>query len=222
MDPETQPSNEERRRRERSVWRTGLLISLLGHLLLFLLWTAEPLLQSPFAAAGPRAGSDRAAPGSMQAMTLRTPATVPITRPPIPLPTLEDIEPIEFEEEQPSVDPAAIRGEIMGLLGPGLEDGEGEGDGGTSDRGLNRLVPPRPRGMIIPPNDDALKGKEIEVWVFVDASGRVVADSTRLSPPTNNRKLNERLIQEAADWIFQPAMKGGQPVATWYPYRISM
>jgi hypothetical protein len=221
MEERAPLSNRERRRRERKVWRTALLVSFLGHLVIFFAWRAEPVLRSPFAAAGPRAGSDRAAAGSMQAMTLATPPSVPLTPPPIPLPTLTDVEPIEFEE-QPSVDPAAIRGEIEGSLTAGIEGGEGEGDAGNSDRGLNRLVPPRPRGMIIPPSDDALRGREVEVWVFVDARGRVVPDSTRLRPPTGNRRLNERLIEEAAEWIFMPATKGGQPVATWYPYRISM
>ena len=221
MELQSQLSNEERRRRERKVWRTALLISLLGHLVLFFSWTSESDLRSPFAAAGPRAGDDRAAQGSMQAMSIRTPPQVPLTPPPIPLPTDAEIEPVEVDD-QVQVEPAAIRGDAIGQEGPGMEDGEGEGDAGTSDRGLNRLVPPRPRGMIIPPNDDALKGKEVEVWVFVDTSGRVVADSTRLRPPTGNGDLNRRLIREAAEWIFQPATKGGQPVATWYPYRISM
>jgi hypothetical protein len=221
MEDRTRLSNRERRRRERKIWRTGLLVSMLGHLTIFFVWRAEPVLRSPFAAAGPRAGDNRAAAGSMQAMNLAVPPSIPLTPPPIPLPTVVEVEPVDFEE-QPSVDPAAIRGEILGSLAAGLEGGEGEGDAGTSDRGLNRLVPPRPRGMIIPPSDDALRGREVEVWVFVDTRGRVVPDSTRLRPPTGDRRLNERLIREAAEWIFMPATKGGEPVATWYPYRISM
>ena len=221
MENETQLTASQRRRRERRVWRTAILISVLAHLVLFFAWRADSLLQSPFAAAGPRAGDARAASGSMQSMTLATPPTRPITPPEIPIPDQVEIEPVEFEDE-PVFDPASMEGDMPGLEGPGIEQGEGEGDAGTSDQGLNRLVPPRPRGMIIPPNSDALRGREVEVWVFVDASGRVVPDSTRLRPPTDDRSLNRRLIQEAADWIFRPATRGGQPVATWYPYRISM
>jgi hypothetical protein len=76
--------------------------------------------------------------------------------------------------------------------------------------------------MIIPPASDKLKGREVEVWLFVDASGRVVPDSTVIRPPTSDRDYNRRLIREAAEWVFDPARKGGQPVAAWTSYRISM
>jgi hypothetical protein len=56
--------------------------------------------------------------------------------------------------------------------------------------------------------------------VWVDETGRVVPDSTRLDPPTSDRSLNRRLIAEAADWVFEPARQGGQPVATWFDYRV--
>ena len=79
-----------------------------------------------------------------------------------------------------------------------------------------------PRGMIIPPQNDDLRGTEVQVWVFVDTRGRVVADSTRLDPPTRDRGFNRRLIREAAEWVFRPAVQEGKPVASWFPYRISM
>ena len=60
------------------------------------------------------------------------------------------------------------------------------------------------------------------MWVFVDAAGKVVADSTRLNPPTSDRGFNRRLIDEAAEWVFNPATRNGQPVAAWFPYTISM
>jgi hypothetical protein len=76
--------------------------------------------------------------------------------------------------------------------------------------------------MIIPPSHESLKGKAVDVWVFVDARGRVVADSTRLDPPTSNRGFNRRLIAEAAEWVFNPALRNDQPVAAWTFYTISM
>ena len=103
-----------------------------------------------------------------------------------------------------------------------MEDGTGAGDGGNADEGLFRLQPPSPRGLIIPPSNDDLRGVEVQVWVFVDTRGRVVADSTRLDPPTRDRGYNRRLIREASEWVFRPAVKGGQPVASWFPYRIAM
>lgn len=211
----------DRRRRERSIWRTALLASALLHLLVFFGWRGNVIPLSPFAAAGPRAGDNRAAAGSMQSMNIRVPPSVPLVPPPVPLPTLEDVEVVELEEEV-DFEPAAPPGEGVGEEGPGLEDGTGAGDGGTAEEGLHRLQPPSPRGMIIPPSNDALRGTEVEVWVFVDAQGRVVPDSTRLNPPTRDRSFNQRLIREAAEWVFRPAIKGGEPVASWFPYRISM
>lgn len=213
-------TNRERRRRERRVWRIAFGVSVLAHLLVFFLWTTGVEFLSPFAAAGPRANDDRAARGGLQTMNIRTPPPVPTNPPPVPLPTLTNIEPPEFEESQEQM--AEVMGDRPGTEGPGTETGEGEGDAGTAETGLNRLVPPSPRGMIIPPADESLRGREVEVWVFVNESGRVVADSTRLRPPTPNRDFNRRLLQEAADWVFRPAMRGGQPVAAWFPYTISM
>jgi hypothetical protein len=76
--------------------------------------------------------------------------------------------------------------------------------------------------MIIPPANRDLRGTEIQVWVFVDEAGQVVADSTRLDPPTGDRDFNRRLVREASEWSFRPAQQDGKAVASWFPYRISM
>ena len=76
--------------------------------------------------------------------------------------------------------------------------------------------------MIIPPDNDRLRGTEIQVWVFVDERGMVVADSTRLDPSTRDGDFNRRLIREAAEWTFRPAQQDGEAVASWFPYRIRM
>ena len=212
----------ERRRRDRTVWRNGLVVSVLFHLLVFLSWRGSVLPDSPMAAAGPAAGDDRAAAGSMQALNVRTPPSVPLVPPPIPLPTEVAVEPVEFVQEV-SIDPASVAGDAPGQLeAPGLELGTGLGDGGDSDRGLYRLQPPVPRGMIIPPDNDRLRGTEVQVWVFVDETGSVVADSTRLEPSTRDGDFNRRLIREASEWTFRPAEQDGEAVASWFPYRIRM
>ncbi|HSG50455.1 MAG TPA: hypothetical protein VLA43_21685, partial [Longimicrobiales bacterium] len=165
------------------------------------------------------AGDDRAAAGSMQAMNMRVPPSIPIVPPRIPLPTVTEMEPVEFQEV--TFEPAAVSGEAPGLeMGPGLENGTGEGDGGKSEEGLFRLVAPVPRSVMIPnpPDDDRIRGREVEVWVFVDATGRVVPDSTQLRPPTSNRDYNRRLVRDAAEWSFSPAMREGKPVASWFNY----
>lgn len=203
------------------MWRSALALSVLLHLLVFVAWPSGQVMVSPHAAAGPRSGDPRPAGGAMQAMNVRTPQPRRIVPPPVPTPTLEPTEDVEFEPE-PAMEAAEILGERPGMGPPGTEDGEGEGDGGTSDEGRYRLQPPVPRGMIVPPSNDELRGKEIQVWVFVDETGRVVPDSTRLQPPTGDRAFNRRLIQEAAQWVFEPARKGGEAVAAWFPYTISM
>lgn len=215
---------KERRTRQRRVFRIALGVSVLFHVLVFAFWKTVPIPTSPFAAAGPRAGDNRAASGSMQALGISIPESRPIVPPQVPLVTLDEIEPTDLTVEEP-LDLEELTGGAPGEgsdEGPGIEGGEGRGDGGTAEEGLFRLVPPSPRGMIIPPTNDDLRGKKVEVWVFVDASGHVVPDSTRLNPPTSNRGYNRRLLEEAAEWVFNPAMKGGEPVSAWFPYTISM
>ena len=210
-----------RRRMDRKMWRNAFLASLVFHLLALFAGGNGPMPVSPFAAAGPRANDDRAAQGGMRAVTLVAPPPRPIVRPRVPLPVEIEIEPIELEEDF-VFDAAALLGERPGPDNAGIEEGDGEGDGGTAAEGLRRLLPPTPRGMIIPPANRNLRGVEVQVWVFVDASGQVVADSTRLDPPTRDRGFNRQIIREAAQWVFRPGTRDGQPVAAWFPYRISM
>jgi hypothetical protein len=222
MIQDEQPSVIERRASQDRVFRIALGASLLFHVAIFLFWRVVPIPPSPLSAAGPRAGDYFAAGGGMESMNLRVPPARPIVPPRVPLISLEDI-PIEFDAD-PQLDLAAMTGEAPGMSEgpPGIEGGQGRGDGGTAAEGFFRLVPPSPRGMIIPPTNSSLRGKKVEVWVFVDAAGRVVADSTRLNPPTSDRGFNRRLIQEAAEWVFNPARRNDQPVASWFPYTISM
>ncbi len=213
----------ERKAAEARVLRVALVISLVVHILLLTAWKVVPHPVSPFAAAGPRAGDDQAAPGgSMQALNLSIPPSRPIIPPAVPLVSLDVVEPVEINLE-PQIDVAALMGAGPGLdEGPGIEGGTGGGDGGTGREGLFSLVPPSPRGMIIPPTNRRLRGREVQVWVFVDARGRVVPDSTHLDPPTSDRGFNRRLIAEAAEWVFNPATRDGEPVPAWFPYTISM
>jgi hypothetical protein len=222
MQPTHDLSLDERRNTGRKIGRNALLISLLIHAVVFFFWRTNGPLMSPFAAAGPRAGDNRAAGGSMTSMAIRIPPPRPIVPPRIPLPTVTpDIMEFEPEVDQSPMDVIGDRpGNSPGP--PGIEGGTGQGDGGTAEEGLFRLVPPSPRGMIMPPANDKLRGREVEVWVFVDERGRVVPDSTRLEPPTSDGDFNRRLIQEAAQWVFEPARQGGKAVASWFPYTIAM
>ncbi len=216
-------SNAERRVAERALWRNGFASAVVVHLLVFFLWWGQPLPESPFAAAGPRAGDNRAASGGLQTMNIRIPPPRPLIRPQVPLLTLDPVTPPELaEEEQQQIEVSSILGDRPGVEGPGLPDGDGSGDGGNAEEGRFRIVPPSPRGIIMPPSNRNVRGQRIEVWVFVDKTGQVVADSTQLRPPTSDRDFNARIVREAAGWVFEPGKRGGEAVASWFPYTISM
>ena len=217
-------TNAERRIAERALWRNGFIGAVIVHLLVFFLWWGEAELVSAFAAAGPRAGDNRAASGgAIQTLNIRVPPPRPIIRPQVPLLTFDPVPLDELEEDQQQqIETASILGDRPGVNGPGLPQGDGRGDGGTAESGRFRAVPPSPRGMIIPPANRNLRGQKIEVWVWVDDRGRVVADMTELRPPSSDRDFNARLVREAAEWVFEPAKRGGRPVASWFTYTISM
>lgn len=86
------------------------------------------------------------------------------------------------------------------------------------------VTPPAPRGLILPPSDrpGKVRGKEVTVWVFVTETGTVVADSTRLLPPTGDSKFDDRLRRQASQWVFQPARRAGEAVAEWFRYTITL
>lgn len=221
-------TNEDRRATERKVWRGALVASLVLHLLIGFVWRDDTLPVSPFAAAGPRAGDPQAAGGSMEAVELRAPPPEASIPPVVPVPAIVPPDPVDLDPD-PEVDhsltadaPGSAEAPPGPDEGPGVEGGEGRGDGGSGEEGLFRITPPTPRGMIMPPSNRSLRGREVEVWVFVNENGRVVPDSTRLEPPTPDRDFNRRLIREAAQWVFEPARRGGIAVAAWFPYTISM
>jgi hypothetical protein len=214
--------------------RVGLLLSLIVHALLFLSFRSDVSLpESPYAAAGERMADARAAPGGgIEAVQLRPPSpqVVPPEPEPVPDPEPEEEEVPEPEvvlEEVPVValvDAGLLVGSPGPTEGPGLEDGQGQGDGGTEAEGRFRVVPPRPRGLTLPPSDrpGEVRGKEIEVWVYVSAAGQVVPDSTRLHPSTGDRRFDRRLLDHAAGWVFEAARRDGRAVAEWFRYTLIM
>ena len=214
-------TNAERRVAERKLWRNGFGAAVIVHLLVFFLWWGEAEPTSPFAAAGPRAGDNRAASGGLQTLNIRVPPPRPIIRPQVPLLSFDPVPLDELEEDQQQqIETASILGDRPGVDGPGLPDADGRGDGGNAASGLFRPAPPSPRAMIIPPSNDNVRGERVAVWVFVDEQGRVVADSTRLRPPTSDGDFNARLVRDAAEWVFAPARSRGEAVASWFDYEI--
>lgn len=232
--PRPVASIRDRRVRERRVWRIAIALSLFLHGLVLLLGPRGSVPLSPFAAAGPRTGVAVAADGAMEAVALRSSPPAPLRPPAVPVVTVAMPDPQELNPEAdpemelarpdlPDPGAGASDGRDPEERGDaGIPEATGTGDGGSAAEGRFRVLPPTPRGMIMPPTNRDLRGTEVEVWVYVDASGRVVPDSTRLEPPTRDRRFNEELIRQAAEWVFQPARRDGEPVAAWFPYRISL
>ena len=210
-----------RRRKERRVWRYALLASALAHLLVLILGGGRTVPLAPGTAAGPKAGDDRAAAGGLQVMNMVVPPPRPIERPFIPIPVELDIEPVEFSIDE-AFDVSALLGERPGLGEAGVETGDGAGNGGTDGEGRGHNPMPVPR-MIIPVVDTprGLRDFDLTVWVFVNEKGAVVADSTWLDPASPDRRYNERLIAEAAEWSFRPAMRNGVAVAAWFSWVVN-
>jgi hypothetical protein len=209
-----------RRRREKWVWRSALGGSVIVHLLVLLLGGRSTLL-FPGIPAGPDAGDDRAAAGGLQAVNMVIPPPRPIERPFIPIPVEIDIELVEFDMDQ-AFDESAFIGELPGPGEVGTETGDGAGNGGTDGEGSGHNPMPVPR-MIIPVVETprGLRDFDLTVWVFVNELGEVVSDSTWLQPPSPDRRYNERLVSEAADWSFRPARKNGVPVAAWFSWVVN-
>ena len=213
----------QRLRQERRVWRLGLLLSVLIHLSLLLLFQTGPERLTPYAAAGPASGDALAAPGggSTRAVLLRPPVEIRIP----PRPETPIVEPVQLQPQELELafseielrDPGESEREGA-EAGPGLPGGEGRGDAGNAMSGLRRLIPPVPRGVIMAPLDRpaSVRGREVTVWVFINQAGQV--DSVRLDPATPDRGYNEKLTREARDWVFEPALRAGRAVATWYSY----
>ena len=214
----------QRTRRERTVWRNGLLLSFLLHLIVILIFQTRQERLTPYAAAGPRSGDAVAAPGGggMRSVVLHPPEEITIP----PRPEVPVVKPLEVQEpEQPVlalselVLPELGQGEKEGPeSGPGLPGGEGGGDAGSAMTGLRRLTPPTPRYVIFNLSDrpQSVSGRDVTVWVFVNELGAV--DSVRLEPPTPDRRFNARLMREAREWLFEPAERAGRPVPTWTSY----
>lgn len=231
LDKESPLPNERRRTRERRIWARALVLSALAHALVFLLLSVsehDPL-EDP-GAAGADTQDEEPLDGGLQTVSLSE-APEEVTYPdgiPVPVPDLP--EPPDLDPE-PQVEPTELADGFDGLWDrPGDDvgdadagaDGDGSGAGGSGGGGLERTVPPSPRGLIVPPSNPDLDGATVRVRVFVTEAGEVVPDSTILVPPTQDDGFNDRLRDEAASWQFEPARRHGEPVAEWFTYEVSM
>jgi outer membrane biosynthesis protein TonB len=227
---------ESLKRRWDRVFRWSLLVSLLLHILLVLMFRqAAAIPDVPSKAAGEDANdATAAAGGGMEVIAVRIVSPPPVAevtpKPPAPVP-VPTPRPVVTRPREPSSTPAPLPGVEVSAgegrgreTGPGTETGTGRGDAGTGESGTDRVVPPSPRGLILPPSDrpGRVRGKEISVYVFVTERGMVQPDSTRLAPGSGDAKFDTRLKRQAAEWVFNPAQRDGRPIAGWFQYTITL
>lgn len=219
---------ERQDRRFGRALRVGIVVSVLVHVLIFLLFRDNRIPPSSLAAAGPDANGELAAAGgALETVNLRIVEPRPIPRPPEPV-FVPDLEVAVEPEPDVEVEPVDIAALTPGTGEPaetsGRADATGEGDAGTADAGRSRVVPPNPRGMILPPSDAprGARGREISVYVFVSERGLVVPDSTRVIPSSGDRGYDRDLVERANEWRFEPARRAGRAVGQWFNYTFTV
>ena len=76
--------------------------------------------------------------------------------------------------------------------------------------------------MIIPPANKSLKGTTVEVWVFVDEKGKVVAGLDAAEPAHQGQGVQPEADPRGERVGVPAGDQGGKAVASWFPYQISM
>jgi hypothetical protein len=78
-----------------------------------------------------------------------------------------------------------------------------------------QVQPPMLQGIVIPPMDHpaSVEGKHFQVRMLVDASGRVVKDSTTFTPEVTPSTFRRAFAENVAGYRFHPAMVGGCAVS---------
>ena len=104
----------------------------------------------------------------------------------------------------------------VGVPAPSAGRGEGagqgdDGEGGGVDGGY---IAPVPRSVVPhwdPPG--SVRGMEVTVRIFVDATGR--PGLVELLPPTPDEGFNRDIIRQVRGWEYRPALRDGDPVDGW-------
>lgn len=204
-------------RRFRGPLAAGLAASIALHALLLFAGRAPHRPPGPSGADAARAGAP--APGgqnAMRAVDVRGRVVqVPPPPPPLAAPAEPELAEVELTAQEPPV--PALRGPETPAP-PGAGEGDGRAGAGRTappGRGVPTFVPPAPR-TVLPEWDPppGLRGREVTVRVRVDASGRPTAP-VELRPPTGHEGFDRRLARKVLQMEFEPARRGGRPVAAW-------
>ena len=188
-----------------------MLASALLHAFLLLLWVRPTPEFEP--AARPGVDPDlTAGGGGLMAVRVSMPRRIEI--PPPPRPVLA-VDMPEIQVREAEIDVAS---ELLPVgapaPSPGLGAGVGAGDEGAGGGEGDGYVSPVPRSVVPhwdPPS--AVRGMEVTVRVFVDATGR--PSLVELDPPTPDEDFNRDIMRQVRAWEYRPALRHGTPVDGW-------
>ena len=199
-----------RRRRDRAAWWGGMLASALLHALILF----GPAGRAPeFARLASRGTNPelRVGGGGLQSIQVSVPRRVEIPPPPRPVLALDAPE-IELREAVPEISADLLPvGAPAPPAGRGAAAGPGEGEGGG---GADGYISPVPRSVVPhwdPPG--SVRGMEVTVRVFVDATGR--PSLVELHPPTPDEGFNRDIMRQVRAWEYRPAQRDGTAVEGW-------
>lgn len=150
--------------------------------------------------------------GGMQALRVSMPRRIEIPPPPRPVLAV-DMPDIEVREAEIDVSSELLP---VGAPAPsaGSGAGTGLGDDGASGGEGDGYVSPSPRSVVPhwdPPG--SVRGMEVTVRVFVDATGR--PGLVELDPPTPDEDFNRDIMRQVRAWEYRPALRHGNPVDGW-------
>lgn len=162
-----------------------------------------------------RPGADPDLPaggGGLRALRVSMLRRIEIPPPPRPILAV-DMPEIEIREAQMEVSSELLP---VGAPAPsaGLGAGAGPGDEGAGGGEGDGYVSPVPRSVVPhwdPPG--AVRGMEVTVRVFVDATGR--PSLVELDPPTPDEDFNRDIMRQVRAWEYRPALRHGTPVDGW-------
>lgn len=189
-------------------WGLVAWLSLIGHagLLVLIVLHGRALLER--AAQGRRSGGGQ----SVQFFTVTAPAMEGVDIPAAPtvsLSVVPRLDPIAIDLSGisvPAVPPAASAGTSARGGSPPGAGGEG---GGTSGSGTgdedHYIVPPNPRGVIVPPEKapKSVRGRRYRATFWVGADGSV--ERVDVSPPIDDAEYRQALVERLMDFAFYPA-----------------
>jgi hypothetical protein len=206
----------------KKVWLMSYSLSVLLHVSFFFLWWGEEasdaVSQTPTSTEGLGGGNPFS---RIQLVRVRSVSENTRVRPVVPIVELELVPPIQFEITDDN-EVSSLIGDISPDWARGLSNANlSIGDSYSGD-GSDLKSPPLPRSIVIP---QILAGQglgEIQIDVFVDESGRVVSDSTRIFSPNASSSVQSQLFDKASEWMFDPARISGKPVGSWFSYTIRM